>query len=282
MSVDRHITTPAQVAALLDDPTFTVPPVPTGGPTLGIRWLRRSVARFSEGEHHQHRRRLAVTLLSTVDPTELRHQAHHQTTTLLDTAAPDPIDLISQISRVIPVRVLATALGAPTAPISAVATAAQAYQPHTGDEEPANHAVAELAQAFNGGEDDTTAAKIALLIQTYDATAGLIGNAARTMLRTDTPNTPTETIVTTTLRRQPPVRRTRRTAKDTGETITLDLATSNLPFGAGRHQCPGRTHALAITTGILDALHGARLAEHHIDHEPSTTPHIPTKILVTR
>jgi cytochrome P450 len=246
------------VAAL----AYPVPPVPIGGPAVGIRWLRRNIARFTDGPDHDRRHRQATSLLAAVDIDGLRQRAAERTRAVL--ADGGPVDLI-------PVEVLAAAMGLPPVPAATVATIATAYQPGTGEEEPADEAVAELVAAFGGVPDEVTAATIAVLVQACAATAGLVTNAAR---RTD-PAKSARTIVAETLREDPPVRVTRRVAPnefdETGrrsvrpdisggcvvvhrEVVTVDLVALGLPFGAGAHECPGRDHAVAIATGIIETL----------------------------
>jgi cytochrome P450 len=228
-----------------------MPPVPAGGPVPGIRWLRRNIARFADGADHDRRRRHVTGLLAGVETATLRRQAVEQTRAVLDDS---PVDLMARVARTIPVDVLVAALGLPPVPASSVAVIAKAYQPGTGAEEPADKAVAELVEAFGGVPDEVTAARIALLVQACDATAGLVGNV---MLRADE-HRPAETIVAETLRQDPPVRLTRRLAPDTGTVVAVDLAANGLPFGAGPHECPGRDHAMAIAAGIVEGVRGVR------------------------
>jgi cytochrome P450 len=46
------------------------------------------------------------------------------------------------------------------------------------------------------------------------------------------------------------LRRSRRVVDD--ELVELDLTQDGLGFGAGPHECPGREHAIAIATGIIE------------------------------
>ncbi|WP_189227310.1 isocitrate lyase/PEP mutase family protein [Saccharothrix coeruleofusca] len=120
------------------------------------------------------------------------------------------------------VAALAEAMGLPRSVTSDVALVAACYQPHVPATPAADAAVARLVATCGGAWDETTANRIGLLVQARDATAALI--------RGDTP----------------PVPRTRRVAPD-GSLVEVDLAAR--PFGAGRHACPGRAHALALAEG---------------------------------
>lgn len=221
------ITGTEQVRAALTDPRLTVPPAPSA--PRGIAWLRASVARFSTGSEHDRRRRLAVDALATVDPAALRLRAREMAAT--------------GVREHVVVDVLAEALRL-TVPAEAVVTVARGYHPHLPAGPDTDAAVARLVEACGGEWDEATAARIGLLVQACDATAGLVRNAMRRPATGD----PAETVADT-LREDPPVRATRR-MRD-GETVAVELVA--LPFGAGPHACPGREHAVAIACGIVES-----------------------------
>lgn len=246
----------AEAPAALTDPAFRMPPVPAGGPAVGIRWLRRSVARFADGAEHERRRRRVVGILAGVDVAGARRLAAERTRAVLDEAGGRPVDLMTRVAREVPVGVLTAALGTPSVPAAAVGVVAAAYQPGSGAEEPADLAVAELVEALGAVPDDDTVATISLLVQAYAATAGLLGNAAAIMLRAPA-SRPVDTVVSETLRLDPPVRLTRRLAPG-GTEVTIDLAAAGVPFGAGPHRCPGSELATAITAGVLEGVQGRR------------------------
>lgn len=119
--------------------------------TAGVAWLRANVARFCEGEDHLRRRRLAESLLATIDPSQLRR--------------PGP-----------PTATLAAALGLPPDPalLDDVAAVAGSYQPHSEQTDEADAALARLVARCGGRWDEATAARIGLLVQAHEATAALI------------------------------------------------------------------------------------------------------------
>lgn len=132
-----------------------------------------------------------------------------------------------------------------------------------GEDAPLLQAVRVAARAH--GWTDAAALRanvLGLLSQTYEATAGLIGNAVVARLRGD--GQPAMQLVDSVLRRDPPVQNTRRfTAADVdiagahigaGQTILLVLAAAGEPFGHGRHACPGQLLARAIALHALVAL----------------------------
>jgi len=172
------LTDPDAVLAALTDDNYRMPPVdPAAG--AGIAWLRAAVARFCDGVPHARRRALATDLLDGIDPDKLRERARDRTHTILAEGR-GPVDVMAAIARPVPVGVLAAALGVESDLTPAVAAVARSYQPHATADAAADAAVAALVTAFGGSAgpaDESTAARIGLLAQACDATAGLIGNA---------------------------------------------------------------------------------------------------------
>ncbi|HJP79186.1 MAG TPA: cytochrome P450 [Pseudonocardiaceae bacterium] len=285
----------ADVQAALTNPDLTVPPASEA--STGIAWLRSSVARFSTGPAHTRRRALAVTQISTIDIQKLRSEAQYRTTATLALFGDTPIDLMSTVARTLPTELLAAALGIPGATPAAIAAIARAYP--TGNTDPeADAAVEDLRGTV---DDEATAARIALLAQSFDATAGVIGNAAFIMLR-DELRAPAEAIIAETLRHTPPVRVTKRVTA-TGDTVEINLATANrdpavfpapddfdptranrdvhLDFGFGPHACPGRHVATAIAAGVLDAIRAYHLLTQAPTYAPPANLRIPTHLTIT-
>ena len=120
--------------------------------------------------------------------------------------------------------VLADALGARDveAAVAATRVVAAAYHPHT-SHSGADAALAQLLDLLGGGEPELVAARVAILVQACEATAGLV--------RGD----------------DLPVPATRRVGPD-GAIVLVGLA--GRPFGAGARRCPGEAHALALVEGI--------------------------------
>jgi cytochrome P450 len=237
-----------------------VPPVPSDVPPGSIAWLRASVARFSNGPDHVRRRGLAVDLLASVDADSLRDKAFSRTNRIV--AGLDVVDVMAGIARRVPVGVLAEALGLPD--VSAdVAGVAAAYHPHVVPGADAEAALARLI-AVCGGPSELAAARIGLLVQACDATAGLIGNELFAALT----GKPAEQ----------PVLATRRRVD--GEDVAVSLA--GTPFGAGPRACPGSRHALALAAGVLEALRGFRLTEGETAWVSAPNLRMPAVLRVTR
>jgi cytochrome P450 len=227
----------SEVCAIFDDPRFEVPSAEPG--STGIGWLRASVSRFANGQVHARRRALVERLLDDLAPRELRSEAECAAHTIEE--------------RDVPLAVLCTRLGVDrTALPQAVTdarTVASAYPLDSPASEAADAAVARLVALLGPRADEATAARIALLAQAGAATGALI-DAALERVR-ENPSLPVEQIVAETLTRTPPVATTRR-VRD-GRTHVLDLAAAQLPFGYGRRACPGREHALALVSGVMNA-----------------------------
>jgi cytochrome P450 len=287
MTTPAVITTPAEVRAVLADPAFVVPPVPNDGAPGGIVWLRSAVSRFSGKSDHERRRSLVVDELATVDPAALGRTARDRTADLLKSGY-EPIDVMAKIARVVPVELLAEALSLPAGMSEDVNIVAAAYHPRSDFSATADQAVSRLVKACGGITDEPTAARIGLLVQACDATAGLVGNALIAEKQQKS-TTSVSSILAETLRVNPPVRATRRLATaDTrvgnfaitaGEVVTLELADS-LTFGDGPRRCPGSEHALAIAGGIVEALRGRQLIHDEVEYEPSANLRIPVSLLM--
>ncbi|AJC61577.1 cytochrome P450 [Streptomyces sp. 769] len=143
---------------------------------------------------------------------------------------------------------------------------------------------------------------IGLLSQTYDATAGLVGNTLLALARHGRPDD-LAAFVAEVVRHDAPIQNTRRfAAGDTtvaghhvpaGSTIVLLLAAANrdplanpdphafrpgradpqvFTFGRGAHRCPGRALATAITVGVASTVTAAPV---HEGHHPSFNARIP-------
>jgi cytochrome P450 len=225
-------------AILTDDERYRMPPVDPA-PT-GIRWLRSTVARFSDGPVHRRRRAFAMALLAGLDPAGLARDAAAETAAVLERIDTTGTDLMTVVARPVPVTVLGRALGVQIDDLAGrVAAAARAYQPdHDGGPEADRRADEAVDALAAGDRSEESAARIGLLVQACEATAALVRDGLRAGS------------VEAALRGGPPVARTRR-VRD-GEVVAVDL--SGHPFGAGPHACPGQSHAVAIASAMVDLL----------------------------
>lgn len=173
---------------VLADERYRVPASSPGA--TGLAWLRAHVARFCDGPTHARRRALVDELLHglTVGPSD------------------DPT------------AALLGALDLPEECAADVALVAGAYQPHAQQSTEADAALERLVAAC-GPRDETTAARICVVVQAHGAIQALLANRRNGVSG-------------------PPVPTTRRIAPD-GGTVEVDL--TDAPFGRGRHACPGRS-----------------------------------------
>lgn len=129
---------------------------------------------------------------------------------------------------------------------------------------PSHGFLADVANAPWPDEHALRANVVGLMTQTYEATAGLLGNCIVARLRDGTSGP--AALVAGVMERDPAIHNTRRfTAADiaiggmrvpAGETLLLVLAGA-AGFGHGRHACPGQALAQGIVTQALAALDAA-------------------------
>jgi len=139
--------------------------------------------------------------------------------------------------------------------------------------------------ATSGDAEMLIANLIGLFSQTYEATAGLIGNTLLALIRNPSlhsESTPVDDLIAEVQRFDPSVQNTRRfvaapceiegVSLNPGDVILVLLASANrdpqlndhpdvflldrpdrrsFTFGAGRHQCPGQLLALSIASATL-------------------------------
>jgi cytochrome P450 len=259
-AMPRVVADPAQVRAILADPGYKVPDPGRGAPWGTVAWLRQNVVRLANGGDHARRRELTEDLLGGLDPVALRARTRDATNAVIDEAGGRPFDAMALVARPVPGRLLAAAVGAadPEQAAGQLAAVTAAYLPGMVDRGTADSSVARLAGLLPDGPDEEVAARIGLLIQAYEATAGLIGNAVAAGIRAAVPP-PAADLVAQALRYDPPVPFTRRVTPS-GETIALDLTAArddpagNLAFGSGLRVCPGAAHAVALAEGAAGPL----------------------------
>ncbi|MET0777899.1 MAG: cytochrome P450 [Pseudomonas mandelii] len=164
---------------------------------------------------------------------------------------------------------------------------------------------------FAGDPETLIANLIGLFSQTYEATAGLIGNAMMALIKNLSllrDSTPVDDLIAEVQRFDPSVQNTRRfvaapceiegVCLKAGDVILVLLASANrdpqlnespdafildrpqrrsFTFGAGRHQCPGQLLALGIASATLSEilLHHPALDRLAWKYRPSLNGRIP-------
>jgi cytochrome P450 len=289
------VTREGDVRRALECPGLLVAPVPGAapGPAGGtVAWWQSRMARFSDGGPHARRRAGAEAIVARLDPAALERRARTLATAGLDTQVATgctPADGMA-LARHAPVAAVAEELGLDPARAQEAAsltrTLTAALSPRLaapsapGDPDVAAGALGDLLEDVAGPEAEAVAGAMGILVQAQDATAGLVGNALVAWARLargpgDRGWPEAAALVDDTIRRDPPVHWTRRTASaptelagravEAGEQVWLLLAraaaTGPPPtFGSGPHACPGRPIAVALARGVLAAVADRGLA----------------------
>jgi cytochrome P450 len=309
------------VQAVLSDPRFEVPPAAAGGAAGTVAWLRAEVSRFTNGPEHQRRRDRAVAELSRLDPGVLRADAGQRAHTVLDAAGGpgDRVDVMALLARWVPMATMAGCLDAedPGAVAAAVIHAAKGYFPGADGEtlRLADAATARLLGLLGPCDTVTAVARISLMIQACDATAGLIGTALHKLQEAPEPQArwPVAALLAEVVRHSPPVRASRRVAREpfgfgghpiaAGDAVVCSVEAANrdpavferpaefdpgrvqrpsLTFGYGVRPCPGVDQALMLAAGVVEAVtqRCRLLPGQQIGYEPSQPLRIPQRLEV--
>ncbi|WP_342118868.1 cytochrome P450 [Pseudoduganella sp. OTU4001] len=125
---------------------------------------------------------------------------------------------------------------------------------------------------------------VGLLSQTYEATAGLLGNAL-VALQHGADRSDAAQLVAQVMQTDPPIVNTRRFAAErctvggvtveAGQAILVMLGAAQRGFGHGRHACPGQQLALQIAAGCIEALGSKPLPQLTWTYRASANARIP-------
>lgn len=303
----------AAVTAVLGDPAFRVrpadQPVPPGIAGTAAGEVFGRLVRMTDGPRQQQLTRLVGGVLAAVEPGTVADLAAAQSRRVLSRR---PHDLSDALLFGVPARVVAALCGLDDGSADDAARLTAEFvrclpASATADENSAAaRAAAELRRLMSpclsarapgllgdlaratqaaGWRDPQPplANGIGLLSQTYDATAGLIGNTLLAIRREGTPdNARLEPFVRETARHDAPVHSTRRFAArparvgevtvGSGQSVLVLLAAANrdpaanpdparfrpdrrgarlFTFGAAAHRCPGETLAVTIAAAVV-------------------------------
>ena len=310
----------ADVQAILADDRFEVPGVGAAEAAVGtISWLRSSASRFVNGPEHARRRALLVDQLHGLEPEQLRSAADRRTQAVLAAAGRrgDRVDVMDRIARRVPMAVLAAGLGLADPDRAAEAVVAIAGCYLTGADRQAqpaaDAATAELVGMFGAVAMDVVVARITLLAQGCDGTAGLIGTALHVVqdAAQAAAGWTTDDLLSEVLRHSPPVRLSRRVGRaqadfgdcrvGAGDVVLCSVDAANrdpavfgrpaefdparrgqpsMTFGYGIRPCPGQAQALMLAAGVIDAvrLRCEFLAGEPVSYEASAALRIPRRL----
>ncbi|MFC8914790.1 cytochrome P450 [Streptomyces sp. NPDC057116] len=330
----------AAVRAVLGSPALRVrppaEPVPTGIAGSAAGEVFGDLVRMTDGSVQQRLKAVVVDALGTADAAHTRTVAAGHTRDALD-GGPGQ-GLFQDLMFGVPARTVASlcgldreagaeaarAIGDFVQCIPASATPAQQREaalaaarlrellgPGIEAGEGGTGLLGELVRAAARASWSRTAPLLAnavgFLSQTYDATAGLIGNTLVALARgtAKVPGTPeeTEALVREIVRYDAPVQNTRRFAAEPfayagrtvepGGQVLVVLAAANLDptvnaeplelrpgradpvvftFGAGAHRCPGEEVAVSVATAVVGELVAAGLAPGTLPAEPEYRP----------
>ncbi len=277
------------VRSALEAPELVVVPPSTGIITLDD--AAAAMARFSDGTDHACRRRIALDALAPVDPSRLRRSVGERSAEALASA---PSTDLTAMTRRVTAAALAAELGFgdPARCAEAIILLATVLAPIAGSlREPdvvVLGALDSLRATAPSSEPIAATNHLALLFQAVDATAGLVTNSVLAMASRDSGASATidsAALVAETARWDPAAQNTRRVARsplrlagqriDEGDLLIVVLAAANrdgalidrpdvfdplrpqavtFGFGGGAHACPGERLALALATGVVDAV----------------------------
>ncbi|MDP9024684.1 MAG: hypothetical protein M3N13_04855 [Candidatus Eremiobacteraeota bacterium] len=301
------------VEAALSDPLLRVrpreEPIPQAIAGSTLRQTYGRLARMTEGTDHARIKPKVVTALSVFDSARVALISGRCANALALDLPPNDADTLNTYLYDVSGQTLATLLEIENDPcvLQWIASFARAIGPTAGLEDVAAGIVAADRLRFALGifdDDDIGANALGYLFQTYDATAGLIGNAIVRLIENpdlyeaakSDPATLAR-ILREAARYDPPIHNTRRfAAQETtvmgehvgaGDTVLVILAAANhdpraeqsYTFGFGGHECPGAHIALATAQSGIGAIlrSGIDLSQFTLaSYRPSVNARVPT------
>lgn len=142
----------------------------------------------------------------------------------------------------------------------------------------------EAAAAGWQGDHAILANLVGLLSQTYEATAGLLGNSL-VAIQQGAAGIDPSALVAQVMETDPPIVNTRRFAAErcevggvtveAGQAILVMLGEAKRGFGHGRHACPGQQLAQQIAAGCIEALRSKPLPQLTWTYRASVNARIP-------
>jgi cytochrome P450 len=237
------------------------------------------LVRMNDGARHAQGRAALQAILASMDDDAVALRARRIASEL---AGGSDAAMLNRVAVETPVRVLASLLGFGAARMAEIARLVGAFVAclsplSTGAQIVAAHGAARALLAAMQEVSDAALPELAnmvgLMSQTYEATAGLVGNSVVALWRGET-GTGAQ-LVARTARQDPPIQNTRRflaadadigsVSLKTGDVVLLLLGAATregLGFGYGAHRCPGQRIAETIATATLEVLMQSPLPQH--------------------
>ncbi len=253
-----ELTSSAAVEAALLDPRLVPPPADSLRPGATAD-LRQAMARFSPPETHGPRRAAVAELLAAIDHHPFAADAARRARAIVEAiGSARPVDGAADLGDVVPVEVVALALGVGEPELPSVRADVLAVVKVIGRRQPATDeadaATMRLTDRLGELGHDPVAA-VSLLYQTHDATAQLVA----AMLIADAANAPRSPAVAATVRIVATATVVGEQELTAGTAVSLNLASSGFEYGLGAHACPGRGVAERIALGILGVVRDAEV-----------------------
>jgi len=247
-----------EVSAALSNPILVPHRAPQSIGSGETARLRDAMARFSSGDLHVKRRGEVLEVLDRLDESKLHKMARGRAATRLDGS---DVEVVAEIAFKVPTESMATALGVDERDLGAIVIDTASVAAVIGRAEPSgaesDRAVWRLLDRFAAVPGGAIAA-VSLLYQNHDATAALSVAA----ILGDQLSQPRRCALAGTSRVATADGFVGETSFVAGQTVSLDLESSGLEFGAGPHECPGADLARAIAAGIVV---GVRDAGYELD-----------------
>jgi cytochrome P450 len=284
----------------------TAEPVPSAMRGTALGEIFTGMARMTEGPRHDVLRASVDGFVARIDLAALTIAARRCARRLANDLSSGGAPALTAFLYLMPASTIALVVGLEAEPrtLAAIRDFARAIAPGSSaaDLELGVVAANDLRRRLPHDDAELAAERLGILFQTYDATAGLIGNAlarlagdARAGNGRQTARA-LDTLLERTLREDAPIQNTRRfAAEDTivldqvvraGETVLVLLAAANhdpcgertYTFGVGTHACAGAQIATHLARAALEALLAVdldlpslRVAGYH----PSTNARVP-------
>lgn len=243
-------------------------PVPNALLDTPVGQVFSQMARWTEGDHHKRVKESLNAFFSTLD---WKRVAVGQTlaNTWIDSLAPTKDRYLESVMYGAPVLVVASLAGLPAndATLIWARQFVEALRANASSETVAlgDDGVASMALALRQRKiDEETANMIGLLFQSFDATAGLIGNTLVHLQRGAVVRS-VDALVEHVTEHDPAVHNTRRFGEH-GTTLVV-LASAKAPFGSGRHACPASSLARRIATETVKHVLTRGLDSASIEHD---------------